>query len=106
MNRYQVVWSGAAKNSILEIVKYIEVRGYPGNAKKFYFEIEKFGESLGNFPNKYAICRQIHLAKRKMRCVPFKRNYMFIYKKVDSQLKIYNVVHVKTNPESWRASPF
>ena len=73
--------------------------GFPcSTAERFANELYDFGNSLALFTDKYKLCLYPQLAKRKMRCAVFHKNYIFVYKVVNDSLIIYNVIHVKTNP--------
>ena len=93
-----VIYAPKANKSILRIIAYIENKGYPETAEKFSDKLYDFGNSLVLFPEKYQICRNLQLAKRKMRCAVFHKNYIIVYKTLKNNLVIYNVIHIKTNP--------
>ena len=82
-----------AENSISKIGAYIEENGYPETAERFADRLYAFGESLLIFSDKYPVCRFPKLAKRHFRCAVFEQNYIFIYKMLNKQLIIYNVIH-------------
>ncbi|OFX23126.1 MAG: hypothetical protein A2033_02210 [Bacteroidetes bacterium GWA2_31_9] len=84
-----------AQKSISDIAEYIENNGFPGTALSFIARIEKFTESLVIFPNKYPICRQQKFTKRSYRCAVFESDYIFVFKAVNNQLIIYNIIHSK-----------
>lgn len=94
----EVIFLPKARKSILQLVIYIEQKGYPQGAEKFGNELYNFGYTLNNHPNKYPHCKQPKIAKRNMRCAVFHKNYMFVYKQVKNTLVIYNVIHCNTNP--------
>lgn len=91
----EVVFTARARKSISNISMYIEEEGYHETAEKFAEKLFDFGNSLGIFPEKYPICRHEPYAKRKYRCVTFKKYYVFVHKLVKDQLIIYNVIHGK-----------
>jgi len=82
--------------SIYNICLYIEDKGYPITANKFINKLYEFGNSLVNFPDKYPVCRKRAWARRNLRCAIFKKDYIFIYKLINDELIIYNVVHART----------
>jgi len=101
--KLKVVFKPKADRQILNIMIYIATKGYPERSVKFSDKLYEFGYSLGILPEKYPVCRQKQLAKRKMRCAVFKKNYIFVYKPVKHQLIIYNIIHCKTNPAHYSA---
>ena len=93
-----VIYAPKAKNSINNIAVYIEKKGYPETAEKFADKLYKFGNSLIDFPEKYPVCKQARFAKRNMCCAVFHKNYIFVYKLVQNELIIYNIIHCNANP--------
>ena len=91
----KITYKKRAATSIHKFGDYIEGRGYPITANKFIGELYQFGNSLSGFPEKYAVCRKKAWAKRNLRCAIFKNNYIFIYKIINSELVIFNVVHTR-----------
>ncbi|MFY9308762.1 MAG: type II toxin-antitoxin system RelE/ParE family toxin [Bacteroidia bacterium] len=87
-----------ASESIAKIAYYITEKGYPDNAKRFAEKFYEFGNSLAAFATKYPICKQAKLAKHKLHCAVFHKNYIFVYKSVKNTLVIYTVIHCNTNP--------
>ena len=92
----KVVFRPKTIGKIRDIAIYIEDKGYPITATKFIQQLYDFGQSLADFPEKYPLCRKEAWKKRKLRCAIFKRDYVFIYKLVDNELVIFNVIHVLT----------
>ena len=95
-----VIFAPKDKISIRNIGEYITERGYPKRAEKFVNNLYSFGESLAIMPEKFNICRQPKLARKKMRCVAFRKNYIFVHKVEKNNVIIYNVIHGKTDPGS------
>ncbi|MBI4648587.1 MAG: type II toxin-antitoxin system RelE/ParE family toxin [Bacteroidia bacterium] len=89
----EVVIKERAQKSIRKITRYIFDKGYPETAIKFTKQLEEFAMTLGFFPEKYPICRQKSYNKRQYRCVPFNKNYIFIYKVQNHKVVVFNVVH-------------
>ena len=83
----------AAMESIYSISIYIEKEGYPMNAQQFKKELFSFGNSLGQFPGRYPICRKPDFRKREYRCAVFKKNYIFVYKPFKTEIVICNIIH-------------
>ena len=92
----KIVFRRRAIKKIGNVAIYIEGKGYPDTAKKFAAQLYDFGASLAGFPEKYAVCRKKAWAKRNLRCAIFKKNYIFIYKIINDELVIFNVVHART----------
>ena len=92
-----VIWKPKAEKSVQSIYNYIYEES-PVNAEKFINKLINFGNNLGYLPCIYPICRHKQLAKRKMHCAVFKKNYIFVYKVIKNTLYIYNVIHAMTNP--------
>lgn len=94
----KIIFREKAKRSIRDIAFYIEHRGYPETAEKFAEKLVQFGNSLVGIPKLYPICKQTQLAKYKLHCAVFHKNYIFVYKFVKNTLIIYTVIHCNTNP--------
>jgi plasmid stabilization system protein ParE len=97
----RVIYAPKARMSITHIAAYIEEKGHPETAIGFANKLYNFGDSLGILPDKYSLCKQSQLAKRKMRCAVFHKNYIFIYKQIKQTLIIFNVIHAKSRPNSY-----
>ncbi len=91
----EVVIKERAQNSILRITRFIYIKGYPITAIRFAERLKSFVLTLGDFPEKYPVCRQKSYAKRMFRCVPFEKNYICIYKAYPDKVVVHNVVHAK-----------
>ncbi len=91
----KIIFRRKARQAILEITLYIELKGYPENAEKFLMRLIEFGYSLANFPGKYPTCKKLTLAKRNLHCAVFDKNYIFIYKVANKKLVIYNIINAK-----------
>jgi plasmid stabilization system protein ParE len=92
----KITYKRRAAISIYKFWDYIAGKGYPITAHKFIGELYEFGNSLVEFPEKYTVCRKEAWVKRNLRCVVYKKNYIFIYKIFIDELVIYNVVHART----------
>ena len=95
-SKRKVVFRKRAIKRIRNVAIYIESKGFPDTAIKFALQLFDFGESLADFPDKYSICRKKAWAMRYLRCAIFKKDYIFIYKLINDELIIYNVVHART----------
>jgi len=91
----EVIFKPQAIKSIQAISQYIAYKGYRETAENFAGRLYSFAESLAIFPEKYPVCRFVKLAKRMMRCAIFEQNYVFIYKRVEHSLTIFNVIHCR-----------
>ena len=92
----KITYKENAAISIYKFGFYINDKGYPITANKLIEKLYVFGNSLVIFPNKYPVCRKKVWAKRNLRCAIFNKNYIFIYKLINNELVIYNVVHTQT----------
>ena len=99
----KLIYTPKANLAILKQFLYVLAKGYPKTAHKFYDDLYNFGNNLAKYPGAHAICRQPQLAKRKMRCAIFKKNYIFIYRVERNEVVIYNVVHGRRNQQSFTA---
>lgn len=88
-----VYQSKYSENSIRKIVEYISEEGYPERAIKYILRLQKFMNSLVDFPDKYALCKQHHFAKRNFHCAVFEKTYILIYKIKPDGLFVYNIIH-------------
>ena len=84
--KQEVVFKPKAEKFIFQFILYIEQQGYPQRAEKFGHALYDFGYTLNNYPDKYPICKQAKLAKHKLHCAVFHKNYIFVYKLVESTL--------------------
>jgi plasmid stabilization system protein ParE len=91
----QVVFGKRAKTAIETTTLHIEESGYPDTAIDFAQRLSNFGYTLADFPNKYPLCRFLRFSKRNYRCAVFESNYIYVYKQVKNQLRIYNIIHTK-----------
>jgi len=91
--KFKVKYEPKAEQSIFRISVYIAEKGYKETALKFNDILYNFGDSLALLPEKYPVCKKPILAKRKLRCAVFKKNYIFIYKIIKNELIIFNVIH-------------
>lgn len=91
-----VVFLPKAIKNIEEITLYIAKKGFPLTAAKFVNELFDFGDSIKIYPLKYPYCSFKKLKIKKYRCAVYKKNYMFVYKVIENQVMIFNVIHVKT----------
>ncbi len=89
----EVVYTPKSENSIFNIYVSISEKGYSETALKFVDELYLFGNSLVLFPIKYPICKKHLLGKRRLRCAIFRKNYIFIYKVLNDELIIFNVIN-------------
>ncbi len=91
--KLKVVYEPKAEQSIFKITVYIAEKGYKETALKFGDILYDFGDSLALFPEKYPIYKKPFLAKLKLRCTIFKKDYFFIYKIVKNELIVFNIIH-------------
>lgn len=88
-----VYQSKYAEKSLHKIVGFIAEEGYPETAIKYILRIQKFINSLTQFPEKFALCKQSQFAKRNFHCAVFENTYIVVYKIKAGGLFIYNVIH-------------
>jgi len=93
--KIEVVWKPIAIISLQGIYDYIWERS-PQNAEKFVDQLIDFGDTLGDFPDKYAVCRHQKLKDKNFRCAVYKKNWVFIYKVIFEKVIIYNIIHAKS----------
>jgi hypothetical protein len=87
--------AGKAYFEMAKISLYIKNKGYPETAHRLYDRMIDFAFSLGDFPEKYAVCRFPQFAKRGYHCAVFEGNYIFVYTINDNQLNVLHVVSSK-----------
>lgn len=87
--------SDKAYIEMAKVSLYIKNKGYPETAHRFYDRMIDFALSLGDFPEKYAVCRFLQFARRGYHCAVFEENYIFVYKINDNQLNVLRVVSSK-----------
>lgn len=99
----KVVYYPKADLFIFKLALYIKDNGYPDTAIKIIESFYDFGDSLSVFPDKYPICKQKSLATKKMRCAVYMENYIYAYKVVKNELRVYNVIHSKRHSGNFKA---
>lgn len=95
-----VIWSQQALTALDGLFRYI-ARSSPDHAVEFIDAMLDFGESLQHLSGRYPVCRYPNLSARKFRCAVFRKNYLFIYKKRDHELRIYHIVRTSQMTESF-----
>lgn len=88
----KIVFRRKAGKTLFDLIQYGVENGFPENAIFFVNEIYNFALTLGTFPNKYPICKEKAAAKRLIRCVTY-RDYVFMYKVINNQLVIIDIIH-------------
>lgn len=88
-----VLYKKRAAFEIACIAFYVAGKGYPETAHKYNKKMYEFGNSLGTFALKYALCRHPVYAKRNYHCAVFDKNWVFIYRIENKKVVIYNVIH-------------
>ena len=68
-----------AYNSIEKISKTIFDDGYPDRAKNFFNELIMFAYELKNIAKSFTKCRHKEFAKKNLKCIPYKKNYIIIF---------------------------
>jgi plasmid stabilization system protein ParE len=89
----KVTTSSAAKRDIAENIKYISDKGYPHNAEKLYDRMLAFIPTLGEMPEKYAICRNKRFGEKQYRCAVFEQSYLFVYAINKNSVLLLRVIH-------------
>lgn len=84
-----------AERAIIGAGDYIRDKGYPDTADRFVKRMRVFAKSLGDFPDKYPLCRFKRFSLSGFRCAVFEHILIFVYRVENDELIIYNVVHVK-----------
>ncbi len=91
----KITWKPEALKALQNIYDYVWDRS-PQNAENFIDQLIDFGDSLADFPLKYAACRHEKFRKRNFRCAVYKENWIFLYKVSNTELAIHNIIHAKT----------
>lgn len=94
MERELVIKERALKR-IISFSKTIYDSGYPERADKFANQLFKFAEELRLTAESFSLCRHGVFQKKGFRCIPFKKNYIFIISITPELLIIHNIVHAK-----------
>lgn len=84
-----------AQRAIIGAGDYIRDKGYPDTAERFVRRMRVFAKSLGEFPDKYPLCRFKRFSINGFRCAVFEHIFIFVYRVEGEELIIYNVIHVK-----------
>ena len=84
-----------AINSINSFYKIISEEGYPERAKKFTKELYDFAYQLTPIAKSFSDCRHKYFAKKNLKCIPYKKNYIFIVSIKNNLIIIHNIVPAK-----------
>jgi len=84
-----------AEQAIISAGDYIRDKGYPDTADRFVKRMRIFSKSLGEFSDKYPLCRFQRFSLSGFRCAVFEHIFIFIYRVENEELIVYNIVHVK-----------
>jgi len=93
--KIKIIWKPEAVVALQNIYDYIWECS-PQNAGLFVDSLIDFGDPLDNFPLKYAECRHQKFKIKNYRCAVFKKNWIFLYKVVQFELYIHNIIHART----------
>lgn len=75
-----VFYTKRAAFTIAQVAWYLAGKGYPETAQKYRRKLYDFGNSLANFPDKYALCRFKIYSARDYHCAVFDKSWVFVYK--------------------------
>ncbi len=89
----KVTTSARAKKDIAENIKYISDKGSPHNAEKLYDRMLAFIPTLGEMPEKYALCRHKRFGKKQYRCAIFEQSYVFVFAIHKNSVLLLRVIH-------------
>ena len=84
-----------AYNSIEKISKTIFDDGFPERSRNFSYELVRFAYELKNIAESFSKCRHKNLAKKNFKCIPYKKNYIFIISVKDKLVTIHNIIPAK-----------
>ncbi len=84
-----------AYNSIERIAKNIFEEGYPERARSFATELINFAQELTNTSDSFAFCRHKQFAKKEFKCIPYRKNYIFIISVKNDVVIIHNITIAK-----------
>jgi plasmid stabilization system protein ParE len=93
--KIKIIWKPEAIVSLQNIYNYIWERS-PQNAGLFVDNLIGFGDTLGDYPFKYAECRHRKFKAKNYRCAVFRKNWIFLYKVVHFELYIHTIIHART----------
>lgn len=88
-----VLTSALAQQDIAENIKYISDKGSPHNAEKLYDRMLAFIPTLGEMPEKYALCRHKRFNIKQYRCAVFEQSYVFVYVIHKNNILLLRVIH-------------
>ena len=91
----KVVIKPRAQRSISNIGFHIAKKGYPETALEFETRLEEFVVSLAAFPDKNPVSRHKAFARKQFRQAVFEKNYIILYKVVNNELLVFNIIHAK-----------
>jgi plasmid stabilization system protein ParE len=87
----QVIWQKRAENALSRFHQYI-AKNNPQNARQFIDRMVDFGETLGDFPDKFPISRFPRFADRNYHSAVFEHDFIFFYRVKGKKLFICNVI--------------
>ena len=101
MDEYQLILTERAKEDIIDIGDYISFKlSEPDISKKFIKGLRKSILTLKSFPYKFPFVQDDILQKQKIRCMPYKRYFVF-YKVVDNRNAVI-VLRIGYSKRNWR----
>jgi plasmid stabilization system protein ParE len=95
MKSYSVVWDTVAKESLVEIVKYIK-KDSPSAAKKVREELLKLTASLKSMPERFSVESYLAHKGNEFRSVT-KWSYKIIYRIKEHEVRILEIIHTSRN---------
>ena len=90
----KIILKKRAAKSISSIAIYISNEGYPETAIKYVKRLKSFIDSLAEYPDKYPISRHKAFSRHGLRQAVFEKKYIILYKIVEEELVVYNIIHV------------
>lgn len=91
----KIIINKRAINSINNFYRIISENGYPERAKKFTEELYNFAYQLTPIIESFSSCRHENFAKKNFKCVPYKKNYIFIVSIKENLVTIHNIIPAK-----------
>ena len=101
MDRYRMVITSTAKQDIIDIGDYISnILLEPDTSRRFVKGLRHSISQLQYFPNKFPIVKDTFLARKCIRCMPYKNYYAFYV--VSENSKLVTILRVGYNRRNWK----
>lgn len=84
-----------AEDTIFAVFDYVAEKGYPETGARLFERMYAFAFTLGDFAEKFPLCRFAGIISNGSRCAVFESNYIFVYSVLPDEVAVTDIIHVK-----------